>query len=521
MTIHVIFPLVMVLLWGIPMVAQDLSSETPPAKRESILDRVVVIEPKLITSIPRVFRWCDRLDVKKQRVNVGDAELYVEKEGKGTPLVLINGGPGGTHHYFHPWFSRARGYARVFYYDQRGCGLSDFKPGKDGYSVEQAINDLDAIRKANKIEKWVVLGYSYGGFLAQYYACTYPEHTSGLILLGASPGMPINTGSSRQGQFISEAERNRLKEIRNELKQLQKNKGLTNREYTQLLIYNNFINGDWKRQNFYKPSRQRIAQGALYEWDQDENFNGKMNQSESKVDLTGAFELNPIPTLILEGKWDLTWGEKKPGILAKNHKKAKMIIFEKAGHGIYDEDPEQFFKVLEDFIRHLPEVRKEDLAAYKTYLAEWNTKRLANIKPEIEPFFKNLVWGKSESKKFVKEYSRAWLERFKVYTDFLRMGFALYDDGNYQEALFVYERMEEFSQSQGNMASKALSLIWQGHMLDLMGKRDEAKSRYGQAVKMDISNRWQHGQYGMEYELSSYAAERLKTPFERRENQIQ
>ena len=97
--------------------------ENAPAEdeqRESVLDGVVYIEPELITEIPAVPRWCDRLELERRRVDVGDAELFVEVEGSGIPLVLINGGPGGTHHYFHPWFSRAKDYARVIYYDQRG-----------------------------------------------------------------------------------------------------------------------------------------------------------------------------------------------------------------------------------------------------------------------------------------------------------------------------------------------------------------------------------------------------------------
>jgi len=190
--------------------------------RESILDRVVHIEPEIITEIPVVDRWCDRLKLRKYRIDVGGAELYVEEEGKGTPLVLINGGPGGTHHYFHPWFSQAKQYARVIYYDQRGCGLSDLKPGEDGYSVHQAVEDLDTIRKALDIDEWVLLGYSYGGFLAQFYTVNHPENVAGLILLGASPGMHVKTGRSRQNQFMSERERARLKEIRSELQQLSK-----------------------------------------------------------------------------------------------------------------------------------------------------------------------------------------------------------------------------------------------------------------------------------------------------------
>lgn len=340
-------------------------------KQESIFDRVVHIEPDLITEIPKPSRWCDQLDLKKKRIHIGDAELYVEQEGKGTPLVLINGGPGGTHHYFHPWFSRAKDFAHVIYYDQRGCGLSDYEPGVNGYSVQQAAADLDALRKALDIEKWVILGYSYGGFLSQYYTINYPEHVAGLILLGASPGMHIKIGPSRQNEFLSDEERARKKEIRNKLNELKKRKDLLQKKYIQLLVYNNFINGDWKRQNFYKPSPERIAQIALYEWDHDEDFNSIMSKSMDSVDMTGVFENSPIPTLILEGKWDLTWSENKKNIIKGNHPEAKMIVFEKAGHGIYDEETDKFFSVLEEFMETLPEVPSTDINAYRDFLAQW------------------------------------------------------------------------------------------------------------------------------------------------------
>ena len=510
--------LILMLLFLTVGACQNKDTQTSDKKRESILNRVVEIEPELITEIPKVPRWCDQLDLVKQRINVGDAELYVEEEGKGTPLILINGGPGGTHHGFHPWFSRAKDYARVIYYDQRGCGLSDFKPGENGYSVDQAVSDLDAIRKAKNIDKWVVLGYSYGGFLAQYYTINYPEHAAGLILLGACPGMRADTGSSRQGQFLSDKERTRMNEIQKQIRQLNKEKNLPRKEYVQILIYNNFINGDWKRQNFYKPSRERIAQIALYEWDHDNNFNSILNTSMSRVDLTGAFALNPVPTLILEGKWDLTWGKEKPGILEKNHPNAKIVIFENAGHGIYDEAADKFFTVLKDFIQNLPPVPGADIDSYKAFLADWNKKKRKKEKESPDFFLKSIGWGQLSSKKLVEMYSRPWLEKFKNPVDFLRTGFGLYDLENYQEALFVFERMQAFAEVRKELDYKALSLIWQGHMLDLMGKRGQAVSRYRQVKEMNISNSWMHAQYGMQYQLSPYAAERLKTPFTRKEN---
>ena len=88
-------------------------------KRETVLDRVVRIEKEPILDIPDIPRWYDRLDLTKSRVNIGECELYVEKAGEGMVMVLLHGGPGGTHHSFHPEFSRAIGSASTII-NQRG-----------------------------------------------------------------------------------------------------------------------------------------------------------------------------------------------------------------------------------------------------------------------------------------------------------------------------------------------------------------------------------------------------------------
>jgi len=484
-----------------------------PTHGESILDRTEHIEPTLITEIPETFRWCERIEgLDKRRIDVGDAELYVEVEGKGTPLVLINGGPGGTHHYFHPWFSRLRGQAKVVYYDQRGCGLSDFKPGEKGYSVEQAVADLEAVRKALGFEKWVVLGYSYGGFLAQLYTILHPENTAGLILLGASLGMKADLGPSRQGEFITAGERDRMKEARKELNAYAETHKIPRQKYTELLIYNNFLNGDWKRQNFYKPSPDRLAQSALYEWVNDQNFNGIMGQSQAGWDFTGAFADNPIPTLIMEGQWDLTWGEKKKDVLKGNHPGAEMIVFENAAHGIYDENPDGFFRALKLFLKGIRPVDETAMAGYAGFLRGW----VEEMKSRPDIAVDRMGWGIFSSRELAAKYAPPWLETLDSSRYFMRVGFALYDVERYADALGVFERLETRFGDDPKM--KAFAMIWQGHMLDLLGKRPEALRRYQKAAELNIPDAWMHGQYGLKYELSPYARERLKTPFQRIEN---
>jgi proline iminopeptidase len=517
---------------------------TVPPGTESILDRVVHIEPELITEIPDTPRWCERLGLESRRINVGGAELFVEEEGEGMPLVLVNGGPGGTHHYFHPWFARAGGFARVIYYDQRGCGLSDFEPGEDGYSVEQAAGDLEALRQALGIDEWVVLGYSYGGFLAQLYTTKYPRSVAGLVLLGASPGVSKEIGPSRQREFMSEEELARRDEIREQLQAYAAQVELPQREYVQLSVYNNFLNGDWKRQGFYKPTAERMAQIALYEWDHDGDFNSVVGQSQSGIDFTGIFDDNPIPTLILEGEYDLTWNETKAGILAGNHPNGRLVVFENAVHSIYDEAPDRFFEVLEEFVTTLPEVDPVALDIYAGSAAAWWADIEASREASPAYALESTGWGWNSSRDLAARYNRAWLDQFEEPRSFMRMGFALYDVEDYEEGLYVFERMLELamtlnerqeaepnpedaddlapeSQREHEAAHspyEAFALIWQGHMLDLLGRREEAIGRYRRAAAMNLDDTWQHGQYGLRYALSPYAAERIDTPFERVDN---
>ena len=103
------------------------------------------------------------------------------------PIVLLHGGPGATNHDFHPHFLGRENFL-VITYDQRGTGISDYVKG-EGYSSPQAAADLDNLRLALGIKKWVVSGHSYGGLLAQYYATKYPENLAGLALVGSSLGV--------------------------------------------------------------------------------------------------------------------------------------------------------------------------------------------------------------------------------------------------------------------------------------------------------------------------------------------
>lgn len=356
------------LLAGLPLAAliggARADEDATAGARETVLDRKVHIEPDLILDIPKVSRLCDEMDIWKRHVHIGDCSLYCEQEGKGMPMVLVNGGPGATHHGFHPHFSRAKDFVRLIYYDQRGCGISQYWDG-DGYSIGQAVEDLDNLREALGINKWVVLGHSYGGTLAQCYTVRYPEHVAGLVLVGsACDGLPMEESRSRQYDFISGEERNKIHQI-------YRDRNLT----TEQAVFNAHLNGDWKRQNFYRPSREQLARQALYEWKHDEGFRPAMSASLGRLDMAGFFDECPVPVLIMEGKWDLTWGQAKPKNLHACFPGSRLVLFDRAGHSPFEDEPERFFAVLRDFVQALQDIPAADVASWKQHISNLRKER--------------------------------------------------------------------------------------------------------------------------------------------------
>jgi pimeloyl-ACP methyl ester carboxylesterase len=96
-------------------------------------------------------------------------------------LVLIHGGPGFDHTGFRPFFSRLSDIAQVVYYDQRGHGRSDVRPPAE-WTLDTFADDVVRLCDALGIVKPIVLGQSFGGFVAQRYIARHPAHPAKVIL---------------------------------------------------------------------------------------------------------------------------------------------------------------------------------------------------------------------------------------------------------------------------------------------------------------------------------------------------
>ena len=135
-------------------------------------------------------------------VTVNGARLYFDIEGPGLvpdgktlrqrpTLLLLHGGPGFDHSVFKPAFSALADIAQVVYLDHRGNGRSDHGDPST-WNLAQWGDDVRGFCDTLGIEKPIVYGVSFGGFVAQSYATRHPAHPGKLVLVStaARPDWP-------------------------------------------------------------------------------------------------------------------------------------------------------------------------------------------------------------------------------------------------------------------------------------------------------------------------------------------
>jgi hypothetical protein len=112
------------------------------------------------------------------------ADLHVECFGQGSPTVVLIAGLNTSGEVFDPIAQEVAATTRVCWYDRAGIGgsapLAEDAPDP---SPGSAVEDLRASLSAQEIAPpYVVLGWSYGGMVAQAYAAAHPEDLAGLVL---------------------------------------------------------------------------------------------------------------------------------------------------------------------------------------------------------------------------------------------------------------------------------------------------------------------------------------------------
>ena len=121
----------------------------------------------------------------------GKSKVWTKKLGSGpTKVLLLHGGPGFSHEYLEAFESfLPQAGIEMYYYDQLGCNNSDQPEDASLWTLPRYASEVEEVRSALGLEKFVLYGHSWGGILAMEYALQHPGHLRGLVISNMTAGV--------------------------------------------------------------------------------------------------------------------------------------------------------------------------------------------------------------------------------------------------------------------------------------------------------------------------------------------
>ena len=282
--------------------------------------------------------------VEEGKKTINGADLYYKSIGAGETIIVLHGGPGLDHTCFLPQFERlARDY-RLLFYDQRACGKSTGALDEKSMNIDTFVEDLDVIRRAFKIEKANVLGFSWGGLLAMHYVIKHPDQVARLILVNSTEARSAESANFGKvlAQRRSDTEKKELAAIR------------TSPEY---------LAGDPKavtaslrlgfRAYCFNPGRAKEI--TLDFSPKSANAFVQVGDLFDKTLFDKGYDLHPklkrltCPTLIVHGDTDPI-DPKYLKAVSDEIKGAEFVLLQKCGHFSYIEQPDKLFLAITKFM---------------------------------------------------------------------------------------------------------------------------------------------------------------------------
>jgi proline iminopeptidase len=281
--------------------------------------------------------------------------IYYMTVGRGAPLVIVHGGPGGSHDYFLPYLLPLARHNRLIFIDERGSGKSQKLEDPAGYTVETMVEDVEAVRQGLVLGKISLLGHSYGGVLAQAYALKYQNNLTHLILCSTFPS------TAQMNQVFVKMKEKMAPELRARIDAAEK-EGLFGhgKDYEKNRYTNDYMIAAWGEGYFPylygnkpDPNYDPIAAGNtawdLYRemWGSNGEFviDGNLKSVEYVDRLPGIH----VPTLIVAGDHD----ECDPALSQEMHEKiagSQIVILPNSGHMTFVDQQSLFNSSVIDFL---------------------------------------------------------------------------------------------------------------------------------------------------------------------------
>ena len=259
------------------------------------------------------------------------------------PLVLLHGGPGLPHGYFEPLAALADERAVVFY-DQLGCGRSDHPDDDSLWTFDTFVDELDSVVAHLELERFSLLGHSWGGWLALEWRLRRPRPAlAGLVLASTCASLPAF------GRMTRALKATLPQETQDALDRHEAAGTTDDPEYdTASFAYIRpfMVRADPIPECLLAAAVQKnghiadVMQGP--EW----NVNGRI----AEWDVTARLGEIDVPTLVTSGRFD----EMTPwvvGPLVAGIRGAEWAVFDASAHVAHVEEPDRYVTVVRNFLR--------------------------------------------------------------------------------------------------------------------------------------------------------------------------
>jgi proline iminopeptidase len=288
-------------------------------------------------------------------VDANGVLIYYEAMGKGEPLLIVHGGPGASHDYFLPYLLPLARTNRVIFIDERGSGKSEKLEDPKGYTVENMVEDVEAVRDHLGLGKISLLGHSYGGVIAQAYAFKYQANLSHLIL-----GSTFHSTRALNEVFV-QMKAHMTPELRARIDKMEK-AGLFGRgkPYEHSRYTADYMEAAWGEgyfpyvyQKHPDPAYDPVSPGGT-SWDLYREMWGSHGEfvvdgNLTSVEYADRLATIKVPTLITVGDHD----QVSPSIAEAMHAGipgSKLVILPQSGHMTFVDQPGLFVKTVTEFV---------------------------------------------------------------------------------------------------------------------------------------------------------------------------
>ena len=289
-------------------------------------------------------------------VDANGVLIYYKAFGTGRPLLILHGGPGASHDYFLPYLIPLARTNRLVFIDERGSGQSQKLDDPAGYTIENMVEDVEAVRQALGLGDEVsLLGHSFGGALAQAYALKYQSHLTHLILASTF------SSTKQLNAFFVQMKAKMTPEVRAHIDRLEK-QGLfgQGKDYEKNRYPAEYMVAAWGDGYFPylygrrpDPNFDPAGMGAM-SWDLYRTMWGSHGEfvidgNLTSVEYTDRLGSIKVPTLITVGDHD----ELDPSLardMQQHIPGSQLVVLPDSGHMTFVDQPDLFVKTVNDFL---------------------------------------------------------------------------------------------------------------------------------------------------------------------------